>query len=1190
MVERIFLLAASVLVALAQAVPLRIAYTGFVHGGITGTGGDTFCMINGLPDTSQYCLGGCDRRQAFFEQKKTADPDTIIADVGNYYWGSVFFTVYSFSPGLECFRRARYDVSGIGGSDMYSGYPWYSEWVRMIAESPVPSGTLPTAFIATNVAFGPNTGGINPLADIVKTSWLKTLSNGLKVGFITPFSPYYSDTIEASEGDIVINPRTSTANHLRQEISKLRQQGAVVIVMMMEFTEDFDENLSLPSELEHVRIVLTCRNNDLYKKTITNDYGQQVLVLSVGNSFGTSVGWIDADFNITTGEFTNLAAALAVSGPVIINGTMPTNAATRTAILADYDLASNEAFTQRIAATRAAIYGENGEWETPSSPLVAGCRTASCPMGRLVVQSMLDYCPAGSPYPCVAFLSGGDIRGSISPYVNPATGLGTIRIADVYQVLPFFNSMVTLNVKGSVIMTALANSISQRPVANGRFLQSNIRFTFNAFDRDDIEPGDYASRVLEASLRSPATGEWTEINVDATYSLVTSSYLTSGHDGYTDLARNAGNQTELGVTFSDVFIDYIVKTYNDTNTPVAVPSQAQEQACTAARHPLPAASMCMTMHTNQTLAEFQHCGTDADFCAAHADSFLFGAIWVSGGSACADCSGIGSCKARRCDCSGTHAVTVPDGAGGSTTELYTFYEGAPTTGRWAGVQLIRGDKCSEMRSVWALGASEKAAMYVAAAIAYLVSIAWFVLLFISRNKSVMRASSPLFGMIMCLGGVVGATSIMMDAHPNNSDSCNASVWLIVTGYSLIFACLFVKTHRIHTIFNAKRLKGRSIYTDAWVLAYVGVVVFVNLVILTIFRIVAPLQLRPFVLSSSFAVGEHCSGDDFTVGAVLFVFNGLLLAWGIYLAVCTRNVDSNFNESKFIGVAVYNCAFSAIVLLLVMYVISSSAPSAAFVIKAWLITYIIVFTLSIMFVPRVKLIIRGISKAESQDTASHPSDLERALAREKRTVHVLAQRLREHVAERDDFITSLCKILQLNSLHVPEVVFKPVPDAEAIAAIVASPLSAPPSAPNTPHGGRQTSAESAAAGGSGSNPGSANASRRGSGNHLGLTASGAVRRPLFANQLTYVSRLGTRGTGAISSATNGSESATETTAGGSAQDQDQDQVVYTPLPEGSSSPLETSFDVAANRSSVGVSAVTGGDIELVALRTSEEDAL
>jgi 2',3'-cyclic-nucleotide 2'-phosphodiesterase (5'-nucleotidase family) len=1175
MLGRVCAFTAFVLLAWVSAVPLRIAYTGYVHGGIASTGGDSFCMVGGIPDPADLtssCLGGCDRRQTFFEQKKAADPDTIIADVGNYYWGSVFFTMYGAAPGYECFRRARYDVSGLGGSDMYSGYATYSQWTKNVTQAAIDVGTTPTAFIATNVAFGPNPDGANPLADIVKTSWLKTLSNGLKVGFVTPLSPYYNETIELPAGDLAINPRATTANHLRQEISKLRQQGAVFIVMLMEYTNNFGEDLALPKELEHVRVVLTCRNKDAFSKHVVNDYGEDVLVLSVGEAFGTTVGWVEADIDATTGQFTDFAAALAASVPIVINSDgnkVVPNADTRAAIMASYDLSTNEAFIRQVGTTRGSIYGQSGLWETATQAMVAGCRTASCPMGRLIVQSMLDHCPAGSNGSCIALVNGGSIRRSINATIDPSTGVGILRTSDVYQVLPFFNSIVSLNVKGRVVFAALANAISQRPASNGRFLQSNLRFYFNSYDRPDIDPTDYPSRVLDASLKNPTTGVWTAIDPDATYTVITSSFLTAGRDGYTDLALHSAGQTEIGVTFSDAFIDHVTRVSNQTGVPLDLVSQQHEQSCTTATLPLDDDSDCMTVTANLTNREYHRCASDEGFCAAHANSFLFESIWVSGGAGCDECSGVGICKARRCECSGSHAATVPDGAGGTATVVYTFADGAPTSGPWEGVELIRGDACSELRSVWTLATGDQTAMYVAAALAYLASIAWFIVLFLNREKSVMRASSPLFGMLMCLGGVIGATTILMDAHADGTDMCNASVWLLVVGYSLIFACLFVKTHRIHTIFNAKRLKGRAVYTDAHVLLYVGAITLINIIILIVFRVVSPLELRPFVLTAKFAVGERCSSDNIIFTAILFVYNGLLLAWGIYLAVRTRNVDSNFNESKWIGIAVYNCAFSALVMLLVMYVISNTEPSIALIIKSWLLAYIIIVTLSIMFVPRVRLIVRGISQAEATGatgarSTSAPSDLEKALAHQKRTMHVLVQRMREHDAERDAFIDTLKKTLEQNSIPVPAFTFKPAPDPEAVAASVVATPTAMPSASSaiaTPH---MPPLSPTATGGAGGNVSGSHSRRGSAGGGFGLTASGAIRRPLFANQQRFLSPpvSPTAGT-AISDSTASAH----------------DPIYLAPPGTGSSTPRAVSLESGAVPSSSAAATTSPGDVEL-----------
>lgn len=113
----------------------------------------------------------------------------------------------------------------------------------------------------------------------------------------------------------------------------------------------------------------------------------------------------------------------------------------------------------------------------------------------------------------------------------------------------------------------------------------------------------------------------------------------------------------------------------------------------------------------------------------------------------------------------------------------------------------------------------------------------------------------------------------------------------------------------------------------------------------------PQYRRALMLTDVFEAQLKCQSDDTTFLIVLIVFNAALLVWGIYLVVRTRGVESNFNESSYIGLAVYNCTFVAIIALAIIFSLNERIPTGVKIVQAVAVIYVVIFTVLVVYIPR-----------------------------------------------------------------------------------------------------------------------------------------------------------------------------------------------------------------------------------------------
>ena len=122
-------------------------------------------------------------------------------------------------------------------------------------------------------------------------------------------------------------------------------------------------------------------------------------------------------------------------------------------------------------------------------------------------------------------------------------GEGELRARDIFELLPFENALVTLELTGEQVMKLLG------VVVSGREAQSGARITY-------IIEADKSAELESAKLLDK-DGHEREIDPRATYRVVTIDYLINvGGDRYAIL-REGKNVRPLGVTLRDAIIAYV---------------------------------------------------------------------------------------------------------------------------------------------------------------------------------------------------------------------------------------------------------------------------------------------------------------------------------------------------------------------------------------------------------------------------------------------------------------------------------------------------------------------------------------------------------------------------------------------------------------------------------------------------------
>ena len=138
-----------------------------------------------------------------------------------------------------------------------------------------------------------------------------------------------------------------------------------------------------------------------------------------------------------------------------------------------------------------------------------------------------------------AFQNIGGIRASIPE--------GKVTLRNIWELSPFGNTLVTMDLTGKQIKEILENSVSGR---FGRMQVSGLRVIFSS-------EKPKGNRIMNIIV------DGGEIDEEKTYKVVTNNFLAKGGDNY-ETFKEGENIEDTGILLRDVEIDYIKK-----NSPIS---------------------------------------------------------------------------------------------------------------------------------------------------------------------------------------------------------------------------------------------------------------------------------------------------------------------------------------------------------------------------------------------------------------------------------------------------------------------------------------------------------------------------------------------------------------------------------------------------------------------------------------------
>jgi ABC-type glycerol-3-phosphate transport system substrate-binding protein len=249
-----------------------------------------------------------------------------------------------------------------------------------------------------------------------------------------------------------------------------------------------------------------------------------------------------------------------------------------------------------------------------------------------------------------------------------------------------------------------------------------------------------------------------------------------------------------------------------------------------------------------------------------------------------------------------------------------------------------------------------------------------------RNERVIRASQPIFLLMICFGTLVMASSIFpfgmeddIASYQACTVSCMAGLWLFCIGFAITFSALFSKIYLVRSMLRQTQGQQRITMKKSDILLPNSFLYFINVVVMLIWTLVDPqkwVRIPVNEEASSLNLAEAsargwCDSDQtkMYLGIILGT-NLVMMVISLIQAYECRKITTEYNESLYVSAAVAVIAQIWVVGLPILRLLEVK-PRGVFVTKVAIIFLSSVSTLILIFGPKMSYFHIGIEQKKHQ---------------------------------------------------------------------------------------------------------------------------------------------------------------------------------------------------------------------------------
>ena len=522
-------------------------------------------------------LGGYPQAADVINRLRAKEPNPILVHAGDFVQGSLYFTKYGGDADLFFWNKVKPNVATLGNHEFDKGVPLLAEHLL---------GQTKWTFVSSNVDFSKE----SELAGLAPAPYAIKEFGKQKVGFVgattgeTPFisSPGKNITFQAP---IVA---------VQKAVDELTQKGVNKIILVSHLGYDVDQ--ALAAQTKGIDVIVGGHSHTLlgdwkavglgdknpYPTVAKSLDGSTVLIVQAWE-WAKVVGDLKVDFDAAGKVQSWTGSPVAVVGDAwfrVYDLPNPKGELRRvqfvkkgTVEVKEYDGKGYAAVPDDLKAhylgafdkLQAALARQPGLALTQGdaglkalvADFAAGVKELQATVACQVGEDMKRGLNTG-PGPVIADAmrakTGARIALSNTGGIRTDFVQGPLTVAQVYEVIPFGNTLVTMPMKGADAVKAIEDGIDFSLGKMGKQLPANplIYVSGVKFDVDIEKPkGSRVSNpmVLDGSAYKP-------LDPAASYTVVVNNFMAAGGDLYSTLKATPG-QIDTGTIDAEALLDYV---------------------------------------------------------------------------------------------------------------------------------------------------------------------------------------------------------------------------------------------------------------------------------------------------------------------------------------------------------------------------------------------------------------------------------------------------------------------------------------------------------------------------------------------------------------------------------------------------------------------------------------------------------
>jgi len=460
------------------------------------------------------CFGGAARLLTAINQTRDAlkadNKNVLLLNAGDNFQGSLFYSTYKGAVEAEVLNAMKFDAMTVGNHEFDDSDDVLATFLDKIQFPVVTANVMPSAAAKIGNRIKP---------------YLVLDVGGQKIGIVGAVT---NDTPEIANPGPNITIADDVAK-ITEAVKAVKAEGVDKIIALTHV--GYPRDLAYIAKIPDVDVVVGGHTHTLLSNTVKGAAGPYPTW--VDNPGGYKVPVVQAfQYSRYLGD---LKVVFDDAGVVKIAEGEP--------IPVDIKFQPNADMAKRIDELKAPIDELKkkvvGNTETAIQGDRTVCRAVECSMGNLLADAQLDRVKDQGI--TISIQNGGGLRASIDA--------GEVTMGEVLTVLPFQNTIATFQIKGSDLVTALENGVSQIDDGAGRFPQvAGMKFSF-----DKSKPVGSRTSAVEVKEGNA----FVPIDPNKIYGVVTNNYVRGGGDGFKIFATAAQNAYDFGPNLEQAVADYL---------------------------------------------------------------------------------------------------------------------------------------------------------------------------------------------------------------------------------------------------------------------------------------------------------------------------------------------------------------------------------------------------------------------------------------------------------------------------------------------------------------------------------------------------------------------------------------------------------------------------------------------------------